>query len=162
MATSPAATSPTAAPAKTAPPAAAAPTKAGPKTATAPASPPKPKYLEPLAANAATSVLGKKVVGPNGEDVGLIVDIVVDARGCPEAAIIDLGGFLGVGNRKIAVDWRLLSFMPGNSDKDKQVWLSLPRTEIQAAPQYKPDDPWTEMVGPPPPDAAASADATKK
>jgi hypothetical protein len=44
--------------------------------------------------------------------MGRIVDVVVDRTGQVRAAVIDLGGFLGVGSRKIAVDWNALSFPP--------------------------------------------------
>jgi hypothetical protein len=36
--------------------------------------------------------------------MGRVVNVVVDQSGQVRAAIIDFGGFLGVGNRKIAVD----------------------------------------------------------
>jgi len=87
-----------------------------------------------------------------------VVDVVVDADGHPRAAVIDFGGFLGVGSRKIAVDWRLLSFAPGKPDW--QLWLSLSRSEIQAAPEYKPDAATNQMVGPPW-EAPASTDVHK-
>ncbi len=77
----------------------------------------------------------------------LVVDVIVAADGHPSAAVIDFGGFLGVGSRKIAVDWRLLRFAPGRPDW--QVLLTLGRAEIQAAPEYKPDAATREMVGPP-------------
>jgi len=126
-----------------------APTPAGaPPTATTPkAGPPPPKNLEPLAPAESTGVLGRKVVGPDGKDLGLVVDVIVAADGSPIGAIIDFGGFLGVGSRKIAVDWRLLRFAPGRPDW--QVLLTLGRADIQAAPEYKPDAPTREMVGPP-------------
>jgi len=41
--------------------------------------------------------------------------VVVDRSGQVRAAVIDFGGFLGVGSRKIAVDWDALSFpRPGD------------------------------------------------
>ena len=42
--------------------------------------------------------------------MGRIVDVIVDRSGQVRAAIIDFGGFLGVGSRKIAVDWNALHF----------------------------------------------------
>jgi pyruvate/2-oxoglutarate dehydrogenase complex dihydrolipoamide acyltransferase (E2) component len=127
------------------------PATAPPKPATAPAAtaaaPPKPKNLEPLQSAASSGILGKKVTGPDGKELGLIVDVVVAADGHPLAAIIDFGGFLGVGSRKIAIDWRLLRFDPGQPDW--QVALRLSRAEVQAAPEYKPDAATNQMVGPP-------------
>ena len=37
---------------------------------------------------------------------------LVDGQGMARAAIIDFGGFLGVGSRKIAVAWQALHFVP--------------------------------------------------
>lgn len=81
------------------------------------------------------SILGKKVFGRNGEDMGRVVDVLADRDGRPRAAIIDFGGFLGVGNRRVAVDWRSLQIDPGNADKP--VILSLSREQVNAAPEFK-------------------------
>jgi hypothetical protein len=82
-----------------------------------------------------TSILGKKVVGPKGEDLGRVVDVLVNDQGDSRAAVIDFGGFLGVGNRKIAVDWTLLQFKP--ADANAPVTLHLSREQIQQAPEFK-------------------------
>ncbi len=58
------------------------------------------------------SILGKDVTSPKGEDLGRVVDVLADAEGRVRVAIIDFGGFLGVGTRRIAVDWPLLRFDP--------------------------------------------------
>ena len=137
-------------PAKAPPTAVKPPVAPAPVTKPMPAepkTPPPPKNLEPLAPDKFTGILGKKVMAPDGTELGLVVDVVVDEDGHPHAAVIDFGGFLGVGSRKIAVDWRLLSFAPGKPDWHLQ--LSLGRGEIQAAPIYKPDSAKNKMVGPP-------------
>ena len=136
-------------------PAAPNPTPTAQQEATKP-EPTTPKNLEPLPPNEVINILGKKVRGTNNEDLGLVVDVVVDAEGTPRAAVIDFGGFLGVGSRKIAVDWRLLRFSPGT--RDHPVSLSLGRPEIQAAPEYKPDSTSAAMVGPPETPASTDAD----
>ena len=59
-----------------------------------------------------SGILGKGVRSSADEDMGRIVDVIVNRDGQIRAAIIDFGGFLGVGNRKIAVDWRALNFAP--------------------------------------------------
>jgi hypothetical protein len=70
------------------------------------------------------------------EDMGRIVDILVDGEGRVRAAIIDFGGFLGVGSRKIAVDWKALHFVP-TADKRYGVVLELTRDQVKPAPEYK-------------------------
>src|SRR5436190_3736096 len=120
-----------------------------PDTASSPvkANPPGPSYLEPLYAGETIGVLGKSVVAPNGEGLGLIIDVIVDRTGQPRAAVIDFGGFLGVGSRKIAVNWNLLSFDPVK--RDRAAVLALRRREIRAAPEYRGDATSAEMIGPP-------------
>jgi hypothetical protein len=119
--------------------------------------PPAPK-VAPIAQTDAIGILGKHVHGPASEDMGLVVDVIVDENGVPRAAVIDFGGFLGVGNRKIAIDWRLLQFNPGN--KTSPITLSLGRADLQAAPEYKPPAPTPVVVEPPPPPAPAPQPAT--
>jgi PRC-barrel domain len=84
------------------------------------------------------SILGKSVLSPTGEDMGRIVDIMVDHTGQVRAAIVDFGGFLGVGTRKIAVDWRMLHFPPGGKDN---VTVDLSRDQLRVAPIVKPGEP---------------------
>ncbi len=96
-------------------------------------------------------VLGKPVRSAAGEDMGRIIDIIVDKDGKPRAAIIDFGGFLGVGSRKIAVDWRALHFSADN--KPGRAVLQLNRNQVRVSPEYKPGDPIVVLgpAGPVPP-----------
>ena len=63
------------------------------------------------------SVLGKDLVA-SGENAGRIVDVLTDASGRIRAVVVDYGGFLGVGTRKIAVAWSDLHFDPDGSNGD--------------------------------------------
>jgi hypothetical protein len=58
------------------------------------------------------TILGKSVRSSAYEDMGHIVDIIVSRDGQIHAVIIDFGGLLGIGTRRIAVDWRVLNFAP--------------------------------------------------
>src|ERR1700745_1863922 len=48
--------------------------------------------------------LGASVQSSSGENMGHIVQVLVDQTGSARAAVIDFGGFLGVGSRKVVVD----------------------------------------------------------
>src|SRR6516225_4476448 len=94
-------------------------TCAGEPASTAPAppagAPPNPSPDTPamvLDDQEVSTILGKSVRSSADEDMGRIVDIIVSRDGQVHAAIIDFGGFLGIGTRKIAVDWRALNFAP--------------------------------------------------
>ena len=111
-------------------------------------SPPPPATKEPvpppsvtvIAPREAHGVLGRDVRSPTDENMGRIVDVIVDRTGTVRAAVIDFGGFLGVGSRKIVVDWSALHF--GHvADKKDNITLELTKAQVTAAPEYKEDTP---------------------
>jgi hypothetical protein len=85
-------------------------------------------------------ILGREVRGAADENMGRMVDVIVDQAGQVKAAIIDFGGFLGVGSRKIAVAWSALRFPP-KTNKVERIALDLTRDQVRAAPEYKEDKP---------------------
>ena len=121
-----------------------APTSEIPKESPVPGNPEPPSatVLDPLTVQ---SVLGREVRSVADENMGRIVDIIVDRSGQVRAAVIDFGGFLGVGSRKIAVDWSILSF--GSGEKSDRVVVELTRAQVKAAPEYKDGKP-VVVLGP--------------
>jgi PRC-barrel domain len=92
-------------------------------------------------------ILGRDVESTTGnENMGRIVDVLVDRSGQVRAAIIDFGGFLGVGSRKIAVDWNALHF-PQPAKPDAHITLDLTRDQVKAAPEYQEGKP-VVVLGP--------------
>lgn len=103
--------------------------------ATAPTAPPQPAAATVLDNREASGILGRAVLSTANENMGRIIDVIVDESGRVRAAIIDFGGFLGVGSRKIAVDWNALHFSP---DKDHyRIILELTRDQVKSAPEYQ-------------------------
>ena len=47
------------------------------------------------------------------------------------AAVVEFGGFLGIGTRKIAVDWSAFRFT------GPSVMVDVSRDQLRAAPEYK-------------------------
>ena len=109
-------------------------TPAAPPAATTPAPAPAAGAIV-LDNRAVAGILGREVRSAADENMGRIVDVIVDQSGRTRAAIIDFGGFLGVGSRKIAVDWSALHFSPGK-EKDRII-LELTRDQVKAAPEYQ-------------------------
>jgi hypothetical protein len=102
-----------------------------------PAQPPAPPAAVTILPNhEVQGILGREVVSTNGENMGRIVDVLVDRSGEVRAAIIDFGGFLGVGSRKIAVEWNALHFPPP-AQTDAKITLELTRDQVKAAPEYQ-------------------------
>lgn len=101
-----------------------------------------PAAREELPREAAQRVIGREVIGPSGEVVARIVNVLLDENGQPRAAVLDYGGFLGVGRRRVAVAWRTLRFTP------ESVRLELTRDQMRAFPDYREGD--STVVAAPP------------
>lgn len=99
-----------------------------------------PPSVTIIGASDAHGVLGRDVRSTAGENMGRIVDVVVDREGRVRAAVIDFGGFLGVGSRKIVVDWNAMRFGKIATRKDS-ITLELTKAQVAAAPEYKEDTP---------------------
>lgn len=85
--------------------------------------------------NKVENLLGKDVTSAKGEKLGQITDILVSHSGEVRAAVIDFGGFLGVGSRKIAVAWGTLQFSPN------AITLRMTRDELRVTPEYHQGEP---------------------
>jgi hypothetical protein len=99
-----------------------------------------PPSVTIIGARDAHGVLGRDVRSSSDEAMGRIVDVIVDRGGQVRAAVIDFGGFLGVGSRKIVVDWNALHFGRIASKRDS-ITLELTKDQVTAAPEYKEDTP---------------------
>ncbi len=111
-----------------------------PGTANQPGTPPAAAPATPevtvLNNHEVEGILGREVRSATNENMGRIVDVLVDTAGQVRAAIIDFGGFLGVGSRKIAVDWNALHFPPPGKP-NAYITLELTRDQVKAAPEYQ-------------------------
>lgn len=133
---------PTTDPPNTAPPVVpqpAAPAAIAPAPAVSPAQPPPvPAILpaEQVAPTELTGLLGYAVVGPRGSALGRIVDVLLDKQGRLRGVVVDVGGFMGVGNRKVAVAWNALRFAGG--DKGPVITIMIEPERIKAWADYIP------------------------
>ncbi|MDB5653320.1 MAG: hypothetical protein JWQ94_933 [Tardiphaga sp.] len=118
-----------------APPVASAPPDSAPVVSVA-----KPPSVTVIDAFDAHGILGRDVRSPANENMGRIADVIVDRGGVARAVVIDFGGFLGVGSRRIVVDWSALHFW-NVANKSESITLELTREQVRAAPEYKDDAP---------------------
>ena len=110
---------------------------AEPPAAASPAAPPlATPEVTILNKHEVEGILGREVRSATDENMGRIVDVLVDHTGLVRAAIIDFGGFLGVGSRKIAVDWNAMHF-PQPGKPGGRIALELTRDQVKAAPEYQ-------------------------
>ncbi len=86
----------------------------------------------------ASSVLGKTVYtgsDEQGEAIGDVNDVVINADGGAEALVVGVGGFLGLGEKDVAVGFDRVSW----SDRDGQriIVVTATKEELQAAPEFE-------------------------
>lgn len=105
--------------------------------------------VQAFAPNSLVGVLGRRVVDPSGDEIGRLVELLVDGDGKPRAAVLDVGGFLGIGTRRVAVAWEALRFAP--AAQDIQVARDLTPEEVSAAPEFRGGDQPVQALMPAPP-----------
>jgi sporulation protein YlmC with PRC-barrel domain len=99
----------------------------------APAISPESHYNEVLPYWALQRVLGKEILSSTGEHFGRVVDVLVDQGGQIRGAVIDFGGFLGVGSRRVVVDWAALRFASADHEDRPTRSERLPHTRPAGA-----------------------------
>jgi len=81
-----------------------------------------------------SELIGTNVVGADGKDAGEIENLLVDSSGRVRAAVIEWGGFLGIGEKRAMVPIeRIQMGAAGSSDRPR---LEMTRAELEALPRY--------------------------
>ena len=78
----------------------------------------------------ATNIIGESVFNSTAEDaenIGEVKDIVLDAEGKVEFLVVGVGGFLGIGEKQVAVDFAQAEW----AERDGDRWLVVPTTKEQ-------------------------------
>ncbi len=104
----------------------------------------------------ATGVLSRMVHDTDNREIGRVVDVVVDPAGQPRAIVVDVGGFMGVGSRRVAVSWASVHVPPPGA-ADPRIGIDLSDEQVRAAPDYTDRTKPAVVVGPPTPDAPQAA-----
>lgn len=95
--------------------------------------------VEDTSSLTADDLIGTSVVGPNNESVGDVGDIVLTPEGSIEAVIIDVGGFLGIGEKPVSVNLDDLQFMR-DSGGSLAVQTQMTEDQLENAPEYQPEE----------------------
>jgi sporulation protein YlmC with PRC-barrel domain len=88
-----------------------------------------------------SSIIGADVVNAAKEDLGKIEDLIIDSRTSVVVyAILSFGGFLGLGDKRFAIPWRVLDFHAAEG----YAILNLDKERLKNAPGFKADE-WPDM-----------------
>ncbi len=78
-------------------------------------------------------IIGSKVLNMKGENLGVVKDIVVDIdTGRTLYAVLDFGGFLGIGGKLFPVPWKLLAALPSEGI----FFLNRSKEQLKKAPGF--------------------------
>jgi sporulation protein YlmC with PRC-barrel domain len=97
----------------------------------------------------ASKFKGTNVLGPNNEKVGDVSDVLFDKDGKVLAVIVGVGGFLGIGEKDVAIDMDSFQIVPASTgsstastatfnDPNKiKLKIAMTKDEIKSAPTFE-------------------------
>jgi sporulation protein YlmC with PRC-barrel domain len=88
----------------------------------------------------ANDLIGRRVYSGEGETVGDINDLLVNIDGSVEGVVIGVGGFLGMGEKEVAVEMEAISVSSEPETGNIRLVLSSTREDLEAAPEFKTAD----------------------
>jgi sporulation protein YlmC with PRC-barrel domain len=82
----------------------------------------------------ANNYIGQPVVNASGEKIGDVNDLIFDKGGRINTVVIGIGGFLGMGEKKVGMPYEALTY----TDKDglREIMVPLTKEALLAAPDY--------------------------
>ncbi|SFP48258.1 PRC-barrel domain-containing protein [Tranquillimonas alkanivorans] len=92
-----------------------------------------------LASDAITvdDLTGASVYGSDEERVGEVSELLLDDSGAISQAIVDVGGFLGLGEHSVAVDLQELNIQRSEAGDDLRVYVGATEEQLEALPEYE-------------------------
>jgi sporulation protein YlmC with PRC-barrel domain len=108
--------------------------------ATAPAFAQSGGFVQKQGANEwrSSKLVGTNVYGPADEKIGDINEVLIDNNGAVHGVVIGIGGFLGVGEKDIAVPFKSLNIKRAqNSDKIDRISVRYTKDQLKQAPAFK-------------------------
>ncbi|MPZ39761.1 MAG: hypothetical protein GEU95_17215 [Rhizobiales bacterium] len=88
----------------------------------------------------ATKFRGTDVIGSNNEKIGDVSDMLIDQKGAIVAYIVGVGGFLGIGQKDVALAPNAFQVKPATDRDEMKLTLAMTRDELKNAPEFKPVD----------------------
>ncbi len=90
----------------------------------------------------ADELIGKNVYGRDNNKIGEIDDVILDANGKAKQLVISSGGFLGIGEKQVAVDYSAANW---DSQNNRLNLAGMSRDDVKSMPEFKYDDTMTSL-----------------
>ena len=86
----------------------------------------------------ATKLVGSSVVGPDNASIGDVNDLVLEGNGTIKAVVIGVGGFLGIGEKNVAVPFKSLIITHAqDSEKIGKISATFTKDQLNSAPTFQ-------------------------
>lgn len=84
-----------------------------------------------------SKIVGAKVYAETGEKIGDVNDLMVDASGRITGVVVGVGGFLGVGEKSVALPYADVSLATDDQGKPR-LTVDVSKEALQKAPAFEP------------------------
>ena len=85
----------------------------------------------------ADRLTGTPVYDATDEWVGEVSDLVLAESGQVQAVVVDIGGFLGIGEKPVALELNQVDVLRGTAGDDLRIYVSYTEEEMEAMPDYE-------------------------
>ena len=84
-----------------------------------------------------SKLVGTSVTGANDQNIGEINDVLFDSGGMVKGVVVGVGGFLGIGEKDVAVPFRALNIMrKSGDDAIDKITVSYTKEQLKDAPAF--------------------------
>jgi hypothetical protein len=107
---------------------------------TAGSTPSASNFLQQQTANecGTSKLVGASVRGPDNQSIGQISDLLVDQNGNINAVVVGVGGFLGLGEKDVAIPFKNLTVeRKSDGNSIDHVSVSYTKAQLKSAPSFK-------------------------
>jgi sporulation protein YlmC with PRC-barrel domain len=105
------------------------------KTATAAGGPPKFITQQTDQEKLASKMMGKSIYNAANESVGKVSDLVMSENGQIDAVVIGVGGFLGIGEKSVAVPFSAIT-VANDKDGNPKFTAQMSKDDLNKAPDF--------------------------
>ncbi|AVI62711.1 PRC-barrel domain-containing protein [Halomonas sp. GFAJ-1] len=90
----------------------------------------------------ADSLIGNDVKSTveDDNDIGTISDLIINEDGQIQAVVVGVGGFLGMGEKDIAIDWDSLELTKDHDDEEYVIRVNASQDALEEAEEYERDN----------------------
>jgi len=86
----------------------------------------------------ASTLIGKDVYAPDNQNIGEVGDLVLQEDGKTRAALIDVGGFLGIGEKRVTIPFDQIKMAAdGQNASEPRLTVDMTRQQLEQAPEWK-------------------------